>query len=209
MSPGQCSPTFFDPDAPPELARNSCSHAQFPHRHRHRLRRRGRDHHGAGGAGRARSRADHRRRQCRPRAGDSNALLTAEICGSDVPVFMGADRPLDPRPRARALVPWQGRPRRSRLPCPEARARARARSRCDPAPGARGAGLDSGDARPADQYRTRAGARAGACGADRPLRGDGRRAVLRGQCDAGGGIQHLGRSGGGARRLPLEAAASR
>ena len=27
----------------------------------------------------------------------SNALLTAEICNSDVPVFAGADRPLDPR----------------------------------------------------------------------------------------------------------------
>ena len=33
----------------------------------------------------------------------SNALLTAEICGSDVPVFMGADRPLD---RAHEHAHW-------------------------------------------------------------------------------------------------------
>ena len=26
-----------------------------------------------------------------------NALLTAEVCGSDVPVFAGADKPLTPR----------------------------------------------------------------------------------------------------------------
>ena len=32
---------------------------------------------------------------------------------------------------------------------------------------------------------------------------------MRGQCDAGRGIQHLGRSGGGARRVPLEAQRSR
>ena len=64
---------------------------------------------------------------------------------------------------------------------------------------------DPGHARAADQYRACARARSEARGADRPLRGDGRRALLRGQCDAGGRIQHLGRSGGGARRLPLEA----
>ena len=49
-----------------------------------------------------------------------NALLTAEICGSDVPVFAGAGRPLTPRASRRALVPWLRRPRRSRLPCPKA-----------------------------------------------------------------------------------------
>ena len=46
----------------------------------------------------------------------------------------------------------------------------------------------------------------GARRADRPLRGDGRRALLRGQRHAGGRIQHLGRSGGGAGCVPLAAA---
>ena len=115
----------------------------------------------------------------------SNALLTAEICNSDVPVFAGADRPLTRAHQARALVPWQRRPRRSRLPCPEARARARARGRCDPAPRAGRTGPHAGDARAADQHRACALTRDPETrGQDRPLRGDGRRALLRGQCDA-------------------------
>ena len=37
---------------------------------------------------------DDRRRQRRPKQATRNALLTAEICKSDTPVFMGADKPL-------------------------------------------------------------------------------------------------------------------
>ena len=44
-----------------------------------------------------------------------NALYTAEIAGSDVPVFKGAAAPLIAPPRGRALVPRPRRLRRSRL----------------------------------------------------------------------------------------------
>ena len=134
-----------------------------------------------------------------------NALLTAEICKSDTPVFIGADKPLKRAHRPRALVPRQGRPRRSQLSGAEAQGGARSRGRRDPAPREGRARPHPDHARAAHQYRACAQARSRTRGADRPLRGDGRRALLRGQCDAGGRIQHLGRSGGGARRVPLEA----
>ena len=86
-----------------------------------------------------------------------NALLTADVCGSDVPVFMGAQAPADPAAARRALVSWERRSRRPWLSRSRARARARARGRRDPAAGPRESGPHAGDARAADQCR--AGAR--------------------------------------------------
>ena len=134
-----------------------------------------------------------------------NALLTADICGADVPVFMGAAAPLTrplqhahwfhgddglgdhgyPAPSARRSTT---RGRRDPAASPT-RSRASPWSRSAPSPTSRLRWLEI-------PYR----------GENRPLRGDGRRALLRGQRDACGRIQHLGRSGGGARRLPLELA---
>ena len=91
-----------------------------------------------------------------------NALLTAEICGSDAPVFIGADRPLT---RAHEHAHWfhgkDGLGDRG-YPAPKRDAeRERAVEAILP-PRAGRARPDAGDARPAHQYRARARARSGA-----------------------------------------------
>ena len=134
-----------------------------------------------------------------------NALLTAEICKSDAPVFMGADKPLTrPHENAHWFHGKDGLGDR-KYPAPKRKAEREGAveailrlTEAEPGP-------DPDHARAADQYRACASRRPGTRRARRPLRGDGRRARMRGQCDAGRRIQHLGRSGGGAGRVPLEA----
>ena len=136
-----------------------------------------------------------------------NALLTAEICKSDTPVFMGADKPLKrPHQNAHWFHGKDGLGDR-KYPAPEAQGGARRRGRSDPAAHQGRAGAHPDHARAAHQYRACARARPRTRRAHRPLRGDGRRARMRGQCDAGRRIQHLGRSGGGA--APCSARSSR
>ena len=138
--------------------------------------------------------------------GARNALYTCEVAGAEIPVHLGAAAPLT---RRHLDAHWfHGRDGFGdrNYPAPQARAGARARRRRADPPRRRRAGADAGDARAADQHRAGARARSRLRRKRRALRRDGRRAVLRGQRDAGGGIQHLGRSGGGAHDVPLEAA---
>ena len=75
-----------------------------------------------------------------------NALLTAEVCNSDVPVFAGADKPLT---RAHDHAHWfhgkDGLGDRG-FPTPKRKQEREARRGRDPAAGAREAGPHTGDA---------------------------------------------------------------
>ena len=134
-----------------------------------------------------------------------NALLTAEICNSDVPVFAGADAPLD---RAHEHAHWfhgrdglgdRGYPAPKRRKEREGAVEAILRlSQAEPGLTLVTLGPLTNIALALERDHGLAG-RIGRCVVM------GGAPCMRRQCDAGGGIQHLGRSGGGARRLSLEA----
>ena len=135
-----------------------------------------------------------------------NALLTADICGSDVPVFMGAPAPLI---RAHEHAHWfhgrdglgdHGYPAPSRAAEHEHAVDAILRLAHE------NPGLTLVTLGPLTNVAL-------ALARDPALAGKIGRCVVmggapccEGNVDAGGRIQHLGRSGGGARRLPLRAA---
>ena len=138
--------------------------------------------------------------------GARNALTTCEVTGAEVPVHLGAAAPLT---RRHLDAHWfHGRDGFGdrNYPAPKRAPEKRARGRSADPPRRGGAGADVGDARAAHQHRAGAGARSRLRRQRRALRGDGRRAVLRGQRDASGRIQHLGGSRSGAHDVPLQAA---
>ena len=59
-----------------------------------------------------------------------NALYVAEICGSDVPVYAGADKPFAASLSERDVVPWRGRVGRAWLPAAKEINGTLARGRC-------------------------------------------------------------------------------
>ena len=132
------------------------------------------------------------------RQASRNALYTAELCGSSVPVFTGAEKPLR---RAHQNAEWfHGRDGLGDhgYPAPEREPEKKKATE---------AILELIEAHPGLVLVTLGPltniALAEAAGNRRegkPVRDDGRSAVLRGKCDAGGGVQHLVRSGSGANR---------
>ena len=133
-----------------------------------------------------------------------NALYTAEVAGSDVPVFKGAAAPLIRRARGRVLVPRPRRLRRSRISrrrdAPQS-GRTRSTPWCA-SPQAE-PGLTLVTLGPLTNIALALARDPGFARQYRPLRRHGRRAVLRGQRHAGRRIQHLGRSGSRAARVSL------
>ena len=130
-----------------------------------------------------------------------NACLVAELCGADVPVFVGCDRPML---RDASDASWfHGRDGLSDIGLVPARKMAEAMHGVDAllAMSREHPGADVGDARAVDERGGRARAGSDVCDADRAMRGDGREPVLRRQRHAGGGIQRLVRPRGGRDRL--------
>ena len=188
------------------LRRPRSRHAHFSHRHRHRFRRRCRDHDGAVGAGRSGLRPDDCRRQCRARPGDAQRALYGAGLRRRPASLQGRRGAADAHARGCALVPRQGRTERPRLSRRQTPSGERACGRRDLAAVSRRTRPHPGHTWSAHQCRARLGARSRARSQRRALRGDGRRALLRGQCHTGGRIQHLGRSRSGAHGVPFRSA---
>ena len=124
-----------------------------------------------------------------------NALYTVELCGANVPVFMGASKPL--------LRPYQDATwfhGRDGLGDHNYPAAAPIRRKATHAVDAIISAIEANPGivlitlGPLTNIAVALARKAGNCRAVQPLRHHGRRALLRRQCNSGSRVQHLGRS---------------